>query len=242
MANKGFFGSIMFLASVTIALLSMCCVGSAQDVALTRDEVLTSYLGRTGLHAVEAMRSGKYSRVSFVCGDKQWDLHNDYTRSPSAYFMSFLHKPSEELRIELTPYDCMIVPGLVSSFDSGSKNLTILTCPAVWHQALYRFALELSANHVALVAADRFYLELENSWQTPCFAYTTGLVYSPDHYLIPALREAVVDVTVQHYPALYDSNDDHSLFRLVGLAWPEFAADVAKARARSNSTQLSGGD
>ncbi|KAK3642038.1 hypothetical protein LTR56_010909 [Elasticomyces elasticus] len=239
MANKGFFGSIMFLASVTIALLSMCCVGSAQGVAATRDEVLTSYLGHTGLHAVQAMRSGNYSRVSFVCDTEQWDLQNDYIRTPSEYFMSFVHKPSKELRIKLTPYDCMIVTGLVSSFDSGNR---VLTYPALWHEGVYRTALKHSSTEFALIAASHFFIELGNSWQTQCFAEAAAHLYASDLSLTWPLRKVLVDITVQHYTALWESRDEHKLFSFVGLAFPEFAADVSRARAESNSSRLSEDD
>ncbi|KAK5696416.1 hypothetical protein LTR17_024217 [Elasticomyces elasticus] len=213
MANKGFFGTLMFLAAVTIALLSMCCVGSAQSVAVTCDEVLISYLGHTGLHAVEARRSGRFSRISFVCDTDQWDWHNDSQRTPSEYFMSFLHKPSEELRITLTPYDCFIVPKLIASFDSGNKWFT---CPALWHLALHSVALGQSSNKLALSAANRFYAELAKSWQTPCLPYAVVLVYDPYPSMTDALRGTIVDITVQHYTELYESKDDDGLLRLAG--------------------------
>ncbi|KAK4960394.1 hypothetical protein LTR10_003289 [Elasticomyces elasticus] len=232
MANKGFFGSLIFLAALMFALLSMCWMGSAQGVAATRNEVLTSYLGHTGLHAVVAMRSGKYSRVSFVCGDKQWDLRNDYTRSPSEYFMSFLSEPSKELRISLTPYDCIIVPRLISSFDSGKKRLN---CPALWHLALHLGALEHLPNKLS--AASRFSAELANSWQTPCLAYAVAIVYDDDSSIPRALREKVVEITVQHYTELFESKDDRGLFSLAFREFPAFAADVSRARAESDTSQ-----
>ncbi|KAK4549103.1 hypothetical protein LTR36_007559 [Oleoguttula mirabilis] len=204
---------------------------------------------RIVLASAELFRTGRYSDMTVVCGERSWELHKSVVLVQSEVFERMCDgafREARENRVNFSDDNESAMAAMLHYFyhlNYNADTSSRLHYPdVVLHIKVNTIADKYLISELGKIALDKFKVAVETAGQTDALADAVEETYATTTSKDDNFRRAIVSAVKSQASSLFSDGEGDTKFKKVASEIPAFAAEVLQAMACGPQTPWPGAE